>query len=532
MNIVPSRHFEKAIGGSEPLTAIVAPPPTPNGDLHLGHLAGPYLSADVLLRYHRMRGRKCVSAISVDLHQSYLVTTAEKLSLDPIDLAQRQFDNIEATLAAAEICFDIVGMPDANYTAYIQDWFRRLHAGGAFETIQTIVPYDKSRGRFLFEAYASGWCPTCLAATKGNICEACGHPNQAVRLFNLHATGGRPGEPLEMRHQSELVLNLERWRDQLMHHLLAALPELRPNLRRLIKELLSGTLPAFPITFPSKWGIPAPFPDCRDLVLNVWAEMVPGHYYWLERAHAAKGGVSQLIRGGTPINYVQCLGFDNSFFYVCAHLALAFAARELGIEALIPRAIITNEFYQLDSFKFSTSQGHAIWGRDFLHEVPVDEARFYFAWSNPETQQSNFSREDFEAVVRKEFRAPLLDLRDHLYRLPKPLSTASYKQDSMATALLDRFAAAYEPDHPSLRLAAQTLANGLIVAIDRAQNHAHAEGFGSFITALAAGASPLVPSTATSLARAIGDERPLVWPMETCLVPRPGTDTWQTRLAS
>jgi methionyl-tRNA synthetase len=390
MNIAPARQFKKAFGGSEPLTAIISPPPTPNGDLHLGHLAGPYLSADVLQRYQRLRGRKCVSAISVDLNQSYVVTTAERLTLEPTELAQCQFHNIHATLAAAEICFDVVGMPDANYTAYIQDWFRRLYAGGELEKVETTVPYDASRDQFLFEAYASGWCPTCLAAAKGNICEACGHPNEPARLFNLHATGGRRSESLEMRRQSGLVLNLECWRDQLTRHLLGALPELRPNLRRLIEELLSGTLPAFPITFPSTWGIPAPFPNCRDLVLNVWAEMVPGHYYWLERAHAAKGGVSPLIGGGTPVDYVQCLGFDNSFFYACAHLALAFAAQELGIEALIPRAIVTNEFYQLDSFKFSTSQGHAIWGRDFLQEVPVDEARFYFAWSNPETQQSNF----------------------------------------------------------------------------------------------------------------------------------------------
>jgi methionyl-tRNA synthetase len=471
-----------------------------------------------------------VSAISVDLNQSYVVTTAERLTLEPTELARCQFHNIHATLAAAEICFDVVGMPDANYTAYIQDWFRRLYAGGALETVETTVPYDASRDQFLFEAYASGWCPTCLAAAKGNICEACGHPNEPARLFNLHATGGRRSESLEMRRQSALVLNLECWRDQLTRHLLGALPELRPNLRRLIEELLSGTLPAFPITFPSTWGIPAPFPNCRDLVLNVWAEMVPGHYYWLERAHAAKGGVSPLIGGGAPVDYVQCLGFDNSFFYACAHLALAFAAQELGIEALIPRAIVTNEFYQLDSFKFSTSQGHAIWGRDFLQEVPVDEARFYFAWSNPETQQSNFSREDFEAVVHKEFRTPLLDLLDRLYRLPRPLP--AYKQDSMATALLDRFAAVYEPDHPSLRLAAQTLASGLTVAIDRAKNHPRAEGLGLFIAALAAGASPLVPGTATSLAHAIGDDRPIAWPTQSCVVPQRGAHTWEGRLVS
>jgi methionyl-tRNA synthetase len=234
MNIAPARQFAKAIGARESLTAIIAPPPTPNGDLHLGHLAGPYMWSDVLLRYLALRGRPCVSAISVDLNQSYVVTTAERLKLDPVELAQRQYHNIRATLGAADIRFDVVGMPDAAYSAYVQDWFTRLNAGGAFETTETSVPYDPKRGRFLFEGYASGWCPVCLAATKGNICEACGHPNDAAKLFNLHATGGQPGEPLEMRRRSGLVLRLERWRNQLEHHLLGNLPEIRPNLRRLI----------------------------------------------------------------------------------------------------------------------------------------------------------------------------------------------------------------------------------------------------------------------------------------------------------
>src|SRR5262249_56833496 len=143
---------------------------------------------------------------------------------------------------------DVVGMPDADYTAYVQNWFAQLYAAGAFATADTTVPYDQTRGRFLFEAYASGRCPTCLAATKGNICEACGHPNDASRLFDLYPTGGQPGEPLEMRRHSGLVLELEHWRRELTDHLLG-IPELRPNLRRLIDELLAEPLPAFPITF-------------------------------------------------------------------------------------------------------------------------------------------------------------------------------------------------------------------------------------------------------------------------------------------
>jgi methionyl-tRNA synthetase len=250
------------------------------------------------------------------------------------------------------------------------------------------------------------------------------------------------------------------------------------------------------------------------LVLNVWAEMVPGHYWWLERAHAAGGGVLPLIGGPAPVTYLQCLGFDNSFFYACAHLALAFAAQEAGAPALIPQAIVTNEFYQLDGYKFSSSQGHAIWGRDFLKDVPVDEARFYFAWSNPEVQASNFSRAEFELIALNEFRKPLSDLYDRLSCLPQPLPSEARDEDPMATALLERFASAYDPACPSLRVAAQTLASALDIAVDRARGDGNCLGLATFIAALAIGASPLVPATATSLWLLIGNNGPPVWPME------------------
>jgi methionyl-tRNA synthetase len=512
MNFASNRQFERSVGAGVPVTAIIAPPPTPNGDLHLGHLAGPYLCADVLLRYLKLIGHRCIGAISVDLNQSYVVTTAERLKIDPAVLADRQFHNIQATLAAANIRFDVVGMPDADYTAYVEGWCKQLYAAGMFETNETTVPYDPVRRRYLFEGYASGCCPTCLASSKGNICEACGHPNEAARLFNLYPTGGQPGEPVEMRRQSGLVLNLERWRKPLARHLLKSLPQLRPSLRRLIDKLLAGPLPAFPITFPSKYGIPAPFPNCEGQVLNVWAEMVPGHYWWLERAHAASGGVSPLIGGPAPVAYLQCLGFDNSFFYACAHLALAFAAQEAGAPALIPQVIVTNEFYQLDGYKFSSSQGHAIWGRDFLKDIPVDEARFYFAWSNPEIQVSNFSRAEFELIALKEFRKPLSELYERLACMSQPLPPQAYDEDPMATALLERFATAYDPAGPSLRLAAHTLASALDAAVERARVDRDHAGLASFIAALAAGASPLVPGTAACLWLLIGNTGPPCWP--------------------
>jgi len=312
-----------------------------------------------------------------------------------------------------------------------------------------------------------------------------------------------------MRRQHGYVLELEKWRRPLENHLLKVLPCVRPTLHRLIEQLLDSRLPVFPITFPSAWGIPAPFVDSDGLVLNVWAEMVPGHYYWLERAYDMKGGTSPFASGTAPIFYLQFLGFDNSFFYAVAHLALAFAAQDAGAEALIPQALITNEFYQLDSFKFSSSQSHAIWGREFLSQVPVDEARFYFAWSNPELQRSNFTHQEFETVVAKEFRVPLRRLQAALARLPN-LSRFG-DDDPMTDTLLARFNTTYDPRHPSLRLAAATLANGLNVAISRAEAATDMRNLCTYISALSIGSAPLVPQTAQALWRSVRGDLPMRW---------------------
>ncbi|MCF4130071.1 class I tRNA ligase family protein [Methylobacterium sp. SyP6R] len=491
------------------LFAIVAPPPTPNGDLHVGHLSGPYFGADVLRRYLSLRGHKAVAALGVDTHQSYVVTTAERLGLDPRTLATRSHAEISSTLRSAEIAFDVVGLPDASYAHYVVEWFRHLDGHGVFSRRQRPVPYDVARDRFLFEAYASGRCPTCLCETKGNICETCGHPNDAEALFGLHPTGGRPGDRIEPRTVSEVVFDLETWRPRLRSHLLDTLPERRPTLARLIDELFDSRLPTFPITFPSMWGVASPLGDERGMVLNVWAEMVPGHYYWLDKAHRTKYG-SGLFPAPSRVRYIQYLGFDNSFFYCVAQLCLAFAAAECGADALLPAAFVTNEFYLLDQFKFSTSQGHLIWGRDFLAKVDADEARFYLAYSNPEYNQANFSQDDFELIVARKFRKPLEALEEALLALNPPASARPETPE--ARALRRRFEAAYGHERPSLRIAALAVATGLELALALVAHDGDPDVVRGVVRALCAGMAPIVPAASERLWLACGETGPVTWP--------------------
>ncbi len=494
------------------ITAIIAPPPTPNGDLHVGHISGPYFGMDVLGKYLALRNMPVVAGIGVDLNQSYVVTTGERLGIDPTVLARDSHASIKQTLAAADINLDMVGMPDDAYSKYVSDWFLQLHTAGTFEYRELLVPYDVKRGRFMFESYASGWCATCLAATCGGICEACGHPNNPRDLFGLRPTGGHQDDPVELRPSGTWVLDLERWRQQLEDHLRPMLVQMRPSLRRLVLNLLEQPLPVFPVTFPSDWGLASPLPDSAGLVLNVWAEMVPGHYYWLKQAHKSKSG-SDLPFDDDAIRYLQFLGFDNSFFYVFAHLALALAARQCGAENLIPQAFITNDFYLLDNFKFSTSQGHLIWGRDFLKNQPVDEARFYLAWSNPEYDQANFSQADFEKVVEKKFRNPLTKLISILRAMP--IGALPDPNDLVAQAITRRFEQAYAEDSFSIRLAVRAVVAAIELTIELDARGAPPPSILALAQRLAAGAAPLLPETAASIWQYAGGIGPISWPLPT-----------------
>ena len=489
-------------------TIIIAPPPTPNGDLHVGHLSGPYLGADVLRRYCTLREHDVISALSVDTNQTYVVTTAERLGKDPTTLVHESHKDIITTLNGARIMFDTLGIPTACYNNYVSDWFRRLFDSGALSRGRRTIPFDTVRNRFMFESYASGSCPVCLTDTRGNICEACGHPNDPRDLLGLYPTGGSPNDSIELRDIDEYYLDLESLRTSLAVHLHAAIPEKRPSLARLLEEILSHSLPCFPVTFPSTWGIPAPFPDSDGMVLNVWAEMVPGHYYWINEACKKRNYPSPIGRS-TPYRYVQYFGFDNSFFYAIAHLGLALSATNAGIDALLPNAFVTNEFYLLENYKFSTSEGHLLWGRDLLKDLSADEVRFFLAWSNPEYSQANFTRADLDEVVTDKFRKPLARIIQALGDMPFGTEVHA---NPYSSALIARFEAAYEVQRPSLRQAAQTVANGLNLLVSLFARGEARPVLRNTARALACGMAPLTPEAALRVLRASNELGPLKWP--------------------
>ncbi|MEA2894421.1 MAG: methionyl-tRNA synthetase [Bradyrhizobium sp.] len=404
----------KALASSDPAAApcdrqyVVTAPPTPNGDLHLGHLSGPYLGADILTRFLRMRGVDALHVSGTDDFQSYVAAKASAIGLDATSTADRYADEIAATLRVMSIGIDHLTRPlhAPEYRAGVMRLFNRLLESGAFYEAAEPALFDAQSDRYLYEFAVSGKCPHCLSPTGGNLCEECGHPNSCVDLLSPVSSGGaRPEERRIKRLHFRLSDHVEMLRK---FHDRQSTP---PRLRRLLEQLIERGLPDVAVTHPGDWGMPVPVTGLADQVIWAWIEMALGYVVTMNALEAAPRESDFLGRGKMTLFF----GYDNAFYYTILFPAL-YAALFPGEEINI--RFVYNEFLLLDEKKFSTSRRHAIWGRDFAREFPVDAIRFYLACCRPEATRNNFTRDEYAAVVGREleqhWQSWLLDLGQRL----------------------------------------------------------------------------------------------------------------------
>ncbi|MDB5072326.1 MAG: hypothetical protein JWM87_3437 [Candidatus Eremiobacteraeota bacterium] len=504
------------IAGRElmPRTFIVtATPPTTNGDLHAGHLSGPYLAADAFCRARALDGDRTVYVSSGDDHQTYVVTSAAPAGVAPAAMAQRFNQEIVATLRAADIAPDVFDAPDGAHDAAVQGFFERMHARGSLVERDVETLWCERCARALVEAYVTGECAVCTLTTKGNICEACGHPNDPAALIAPRCTADA-SHPVVRRTIRSLVLDLERHRAALERYVQTR-EGWRPHVLQLARELLAQPLQPYRVTFPSDWGTRCTIAGFEDQVYNPWAEMLPGLMHSTSlaegRAHAY---VEDAWRRDAEL--VQFLGYDNSYFFVILHVAML---ADVNNGVLLPHAIVTNEFYQLHHKKFSTSLRNVIWGRDLLARQPVDAVRFYLCLSNPELQQTNFSPDECAGVARRRFSEPWAKLVDALVRAD--LGAGHVGADDAGTDAARRMTAferrmrrAYALPTFSLRDAAETWAAFLERLVREAEAGPHEERtareersarelvLGAALLAIAA--QPMMPSFARNVLDALG----------------------------
>lgn len=386
---------------------IIAATPTPNGDLHVGHLAGPYLAGDIYARYLRAIGRSVIYTTCTDDSQTYVVATAARRATTPQALCETSTAAIQRSLSAIGI--SMAGLPpiDERYRQSVLSFVTRLHDEGRLKARTVRLPYAEHSGTYLFDGLVTGACPVCLAGSCGGTCENCGHPNSFDELLDPHSTLD-PSEPVSYREHTVLVLPMEDYRERLSAYFVAREDRWRPHSMQLIRELLAGPLPEIPMTMPGDWGIAAPFAETPGQILYPWIEAMPASMYSTWWAAGQQGeqqpeAFDELWRAEHGAEVVYFHGFDNTYHWGLMDLVLLMAH---GERYVLPESNVCNEFYNLDGAKFSTSRNHLIRGTELLAETPRDLVRFFLAMTAPEYQRTNFTRQALREVTEQRLVEP------------------------------------------------------------------------------------------------------------------------------
>ncbi len=516
---------------------VFSTPPTPNGDLHLGHLSGPYLGADVYVRFQRMNGMEAYHLTGSDDFQSYVVGRARQEQSTPSEVAARYAAEIKATLDLMEIPVDQYTITNASpgYREGLQAFFSRIVAAGIGQRAGAAL-FDGQTGAYLYEVDVAGQCPTCGAATSGNICEECGEPNTCVELVAPHSKLSNllPGAGTIERYS----LPLHEYRGVVFDHHRRS--KVSPRLQHLAARVLERPEFHLPITHPANWGIPPAQEGDGQQVIWVWPEMAFGFLYGIAELGRRMGRDWRADRPQADWKLVHFFGYDNSFYHAILFpilYSIAYPEWRCDIDYNV------NEFYLLDGQKFSTSRRHAIWGKEIVSPRTVDAIRYYLALTRGENIQANFSLDAFNRqtadVLIGRWQGWFTDLGSRVNAdfagVAHDAGSWTPRQTAFLHRLqlrLDAVTAHYSPNGFSLNAAAAEL-NGMVddavgfsrvhvtlrTNIDLRDEYRTAMALElAAARLLALCAAPLMPRFAASLAASLGGISIATWPRHVTLV--------------
>ncbi|MER5641800.1 class I tRNA ligase family protein [Kitasatospora sp. NPDC002227] len=355
---------------------ITATPPTPNGELHVGHLAGPYVAADVLRRFLRADGEPCRLTSGLDDHDSVVELCALTQGRKTEEVADGYGEAITVDWRRAGVEFDQITHPRAEpgHLAAVRGLFQELHAEGVIVPRSRLLPFCAPCDRPLHGAYVGGGCPSCGAPAQGNLCRSCARPNDCGDLLDPHCV--LCGTPAGLRQVRRLYLPLEHFRRELTEYWAGL--ELPPRLAVLCDRLLQDGLPEVAVSHPGDWGVEVPVAGFTEQRIDPRFELAAG------RLRQQEG------RDGGPVEF---FGFDRAY----VHLALVPAVLSARGAAL-PSAFQVNEHYRLDGRRFSTGARHAVWALDALTEAGSDTLRRHVLSERPEGRPADFDPAALDAT--------------------------------------------------------------------------------------------------------------------------------------
>lgn len=376
-------------------TLVTAALPYANGDIHLGHLAGAYLPADVYVRFLRLRGQDVLFICGTDEYGVPITLTAEKEGITPKQLVDRNYERIRDAFAGFGMSFDNFSQTSREiHTETSQAFFLDLHARGLLQQRTTQQYYSPSQERFLADRYIEGTCPKCGSdRARGDQCEACGSSLNADELIDPRSV--LDSSPLEKRETVHWYLPLDEWQPAL-EQWLAGHADWKENVRNYCAGWFKDGLQPRAATRDLHWGVPVPLPDHEGKVFYVWFD-APIGYISATREWAQEQGEPEAWRTwwqdpGTRL--IHFIGKDNIVFHAIMFPGMLMHHSE---DYVLPDNVPANEFLNLEGHKLSTSRGYAVWLPDYLETFPADTLRYTLARSLPETRDTDFSWRGLQA---------------------------------------------------------------------------------------------------------------------------------------
>ena len=388
---------------SSRMTVIVIPQPTLNGPLHVGHLSGPFLAADIASRAARGRGERVFTLAGVDVHPNFVMSKADNRGVDAHEMVADYRSQIRTAFDLARIGYDVFLDPEQpEFERAVNLMLNEMLGNGSLEMREMVLHQCSDCGRTLHHAYVVGKCPNCGSGANGLSCEPCGGFTSASTL--IHPSCARCGGDPKPMVATVPVLRLENHRERLIAEWTEA--ELPARVRSVIGQYLSTPLPDYPVAYPTDWGIEGTG-ALSGLRIDFPAEL--GLSYLYGPAHAVKPtaeGLADWVRtweeqfdGLWHFN-----GIDNAFYFAVLYPAVFAAA---GVSAPQMRGATVNELFLLEGLKFSSSRNHALWANEFLTAEDPEMVRLFLSWHRPDTYETNFTQESFRAFAQ--YVRPLLD---------------------------------------------------------------------------------------------------------------------------
>ncbi len=387
-------------------TTVTAALPYANGPVHIGHLAGVYVPADIYARYLRLKGRDVMFVCGSDEHGVPVTIRAKKEGCTVQDVVDRYHGIIKKSFADFGISFDIFSRTTSKiHHQFAADFFKKLYDEGKFVEITSEQFYDEETKQFLTDRNIKGECPRCHAeGAYGDQCEKCGATLSPEELIN--PVNAINGNPLVKKATKHWYLPLDQYQEWLENWILKGHTEWRSNVYGQCKSWLDSGLKPRAVTRDLDWGIPVPVEGAEGKVLYVWFDAPIGYISntkELCEKEPEKWGTWQTWWQDEETRLVHFIGKDNIVFHCIVFPSMLKAHGDY----ILPDNVPSNEFLNLEGNKISTSKNYAVWLNEYLEELPnrQDELRYVLTANAPETKDNDFTWADFQARCNNELVA-------------------------------------------------------------------------------------------------------------------------------